>query len=53
MKAAEKVAPAASIDAEEQLTSFIDKFDPKGQSLIRAVRKALTQEVPYRQRASV
>ena len=28
-------------DAEEQLTSFVNKFEPKHRSLIRAVRKAL------------
>ena len=46
MKAAGKAARAASIDAKEQLTSFIDKFDPKDQKLIRAVRTALRKRFP-------
>jgi hypothetical protein len=43
MKAAKKVAPA---DAEKQLKSFIDKFEPKNQALIRAVRKAIRKRLP-------
>ncbi|HVT17017.1 MAG TPA: DUF1801 domain-containing protein [Thermoanaerobaculia bacterium] len=46
MKAAVKVAWAASADAEEQLKSFIDKFEAKNQALIRAVRKALRKRLP-------
>ncbi|MBZ5567062.1 MAG: DUF1801 domain-containing protein [Acidobacteriia bacterium] len=46
MKAAVKVAPTASADAEKQLNSFIDKFEPKNQALIRAVRKALRKRLP-------
>lgn len=46
MKAAVKVARAASADAEEQLKSFIDKFEAKNQALIRAVRKALRKRLP-------
>jgi hypothetical protein len=33
-------------DAEKQLKSFISKFEPKQQSLIRAVRKALRKRFP-------
>jgi Domain of unknown function (DU1801) len=40
-----KSAPA-SADAESQLASFIEKFDPKNQVMIRAVRKALRQRLP-------
>jgi hypothetical protein len=36
MKAAVRVTPRASANAEKQLNSFIDKFDPKNQALIRA-----------------
>jgi hypothetical protein len=46
MKAAVKVAQAASADAEEQLKSFIDKFDPKDQELIRNMRKVLRKRLP-------
>jgi len=46
MKAAKKVTPAAPTDAEKQLKTFIDKFEPKHQSLIRAVRKALHKRLP-------
>ena len=46
MKAASKVAQPASEDAEKQLNSFIDKFEPKNQALIRAVRKALRKRLP-------
>jgi hypothetical protein len=38
-----KVTPAA---AEKQLRGFIAKFEPKHQTLIRAVRKALRQRFP-------
>src|SRR6202158_4525848 len=40
MRAATTTA-RTSADAEKQLKSFIDKFEPKHQRLIRAVRKAL------------
>lgn len=40
------MAPTASSNAEKQLNSFIDKFDPKNQALIRAVRKALRKRLP-------
>jgi hypothetical protein len=33
-------------DAEKQLTAFIDKFEPKHRSLIRAVRSALRGRLP-------
>ena len=33
-------------DAEKQLKSFISKFDPKYQTLIREVRKALRKQLP-------
>ena len=33
-------------DAEKQLKGFIDKFEPRHQTLIRAVRKALRQRFP-------
>jgi hypothetical protein len=46
MKAAVEIARAASADAEEQLKSFIDKFDPKNQALVRAVRKVLRKRLP-------
>lgn len=46
MNAAVKVARAAPADAEEQLKSFIDKFDSKNQALIRAVRKVLRKRLP-------
>src|SRR5437016_14574235 len=37
----------AKIDnAEKQLTSFINKFDPKHRSLIRSVRKELRKRFP-------
>ena len=39
--------PAAAASAEKQLASFIDKFEPAHQSLIRSVRKALRQRMPY------
>ncbi len=46
MKSAAKVAKAKSIDPEEQLKSFIDKFDPENQALIRSLRKALRKRFP-------
>jgi hypothetical protein len=33
-------------DAEKQLKSFVAKFDPRHQTLIRAVRKVLRQRFP-------
>jgi hypothetical protein len=46
MKTAVKVALEVSPDAEEQLRSFIDKFDPNGQALVRSMRKALRKRLP-------
>jgi hypothetical protein len=46
MKATKKVTSVAPTDAEKQLKTFIDKFEPKHQSLIRAVRKALRKRLP-------
>jgi hypothetical protein len=46
MKSALKVARAASADAEEQLKTFIDKFEPKNQALIRALRRTLRKRLP-------
>ena len=37
---------AASDSAEEQLRSFIDKFEPKHRATIRAARKALRKRFP-------
>ena len=45
-KPAAKPAPAANASPEDQLASFIDKFDPDHQSLIRSVRKALRKKLP-------
>src|SRR5881392_4007422 len=33
-------------DAERQLTTFVEKFDPENQRLIRSVRKALRRRFP-------
>lgn len=38
--------PKTSHDAEEQLKGFIDKFEPKHQALIRALRKAMRKRLP-------
>jgi len=46
MKASAKAVRTASPDPGEQLNSFIDKFEPKNQALIRAVRKALRKRLP-------
>ena len=40
-----KAVPTAG-DPEQQLKIFIEKFDPKNQSMIRAVRKALRKRLP-------
>jgi hypothetical protein len=34
-------------EPERQLKSFIDKFDPKNQAVIRAVRKELRKRLPW------
>jgi len=46
MSASTKPARAVSPGAEDQLQGFIDKFEPKHQALIRAVRKALRKRLP-------
>src|ERR1700756_5087985 len=43
MKGTTKPAP---IDPEKQLKGFVEKFEPKHQALIRAVRKALRKRFP-------
>jgi hypothetical protein len=40
------VAPARTASAEKQLESFIEKFEPKHQALIRSVRKAMRKRIP-------
>jgi len=45
MKATTKASPKL-VDAESQLKTFIEKFEPKQQTLIRAVRKALRKRFP-------
>jgi hypothetical protein len=45
MKATTKASPKL-VDAESQLKTFIEKFEPKHQTLIRAVRKALRKRFP-------
>ena len=46
MKPAAKVTKSTSLGLEGQLRSFIDKFEPKNRTLIRAVRKALQKRLP-------
>jgi hypothetical protein len=46
---ATKIAPPGSREAERQLQSFIDKFSPGHQALIRAVRKAVRARLPSAQ----
>jgi hypothetical protein len=46
MRAVAKAIRIAPADAEKRLKSFIDKFEPKHQSLIRATRKALRKWLP-------
>lgn len=46
MKTVSKAAQAAPGEAERQLKRFLDKFEPKRQALIRAVRKALRARFP-------
>ncbi len=45
MKAAVKKAPAKTVDPETQLKSFIDKFSPQNQTLIRSIRAALRKRL--------
>jgi hypothetical protein len=46
MSAAARAVPKTSPDAEKQLQGFIEKFEPKHQALIRAMRKALRKRMP-------
>jgi len=46
MTAVRKVVSKAAPDPEKQLKSFINKFEPKNQTLIRAVRKKLRKRLP-------
>ena len=47
MKAVARVSRPTAADAEKkQLKAFIDKFEPKHQALIRAVRRALRKRLP-------
>lgn len=46
MKVAAKKGRIVSADADKQLQSFIDKFEPKSQALIRAVRKFFRKRLP-------
>jgi hypothetical protein len=46
MKVVRKQSRETPTDTEKQLQSFIDKFEPKHQALIRAVRKALQKRLP-------
>ena len=46
MKTAAKRAQPPSAAPEKQLQSFIGKFEPKHQALIRAVRKILRKRLP-------
>lgn len=41
-----RTARSNATDPEEQLRSFIEKFDPKHRAVIRAVRKALRKRFP-------
>src|ERR1700674_5016429 len=43
---ASKTTPSARPPAEKQLKSFIDKFEPKNQAVIRAPRNALRKRLP-------
>jgi hypothetical protein len=46
MREVAKVVLITPADAEKQLKSFIDKFEPKHRVLIRATRKALRKRLP-------
>ena len=46
MKAVAKAAQHPPADAEKRLERFVDKFEPRHQTLIRAVRKALRKRLP-------
>ena len=46
MKAVAKAAQPPPADAEKRLERFVDKFEPRHKTLIRAVRKALRKRLP-------
>src|ERR1700680_3626128 len=46
MKGNTKTAQVAPVNAEKQLKGFVEKFEPRHQMLIRAVRKALRRRFP-------
>ena len=46
MKASKKTSSPASADSEKTLQTFIEKFEPAHQALIRAMRKALRKRLP-------
>jgi hypothetical protein len=46
MIALRKKAARAPADVERQLAAFIDKFEPRNRTLIRAVRRALRKRLP-------
>lgn len=46
MTPSSKPAPDVATTPEAQLESFIEKFDPKDQAVLRAVRKALRKRLP-------
>ena len=46
MKVTAKKNRIVSADVEKQLKGFIDKFEPKNQALIRAVRKMFRKRFP-------
>ncbi len=46
MSSSAKPVPDATDDPEQQLSSFIEKFEAKHQALIRSVRKALRRRLP-------
>lgn len=45
MRAGAKTASMTSAESEKQLKGFIDKFEPKHQDLIRAMRKVLRKRL--------
>lgn len=46
MKSVSKAARTTASEAERRLKGFVDKFEPKHQTLIRAVRKTLRKRFP-------
>ena len=53
MKAAKKLAPATPADAEKQLNSFIDKFEPKNQYLDSSGAQGTTEAAANRERTGL